>query len=75
MPDFNVIEGGGGGRPGDWQTIYARQSFRYLVVEILRGLARGDDSAARIVPCDAAKPEMLVYRQLSDYGENVERAL
>jgi hypothetical protein len=47
MPDFTMIEGDGSGPP-DWPTVYARQFFRRLVIEILRALARGDDSGLRI---------------------------
>lgn len=47
MPDFTVIEGGG--KPQNYEADAARQAFERLVIEILRALARGDNSCARVV--------------------------
>jgi hypothetical protein len=49
MPDFTVIEGRGRGRSrDDFHDNNARYHLRRLIIEILRGLARGDDLGQRI---------------------------
>jgi hypothetical protein len=49
MPDFTVIEGRGRGRSrDDFHDNNARYHLRRLIIEILRGLARGDDLEQRI---------------------------
>jgi hypothetical protein len=48
VPDFTVIEGGGGGGRDDFEAQMARQAFERLSVELLRALARGDDWGRRV---------------------------
>jgi hypothetical protein len=55
MPDFTVIEGGGGSgepkKPEDSpiRAQDARDAFERLLIEVLRATARGEDAGARVV--------------------------
>ncbi|MGA0595189.1 hypothetical protein [Enterovirga sp. CN4-39] len=50
MPEFTVIEGGGGepGGPGDREAARARYALKVLLMECLRAVARGDDHGVRV---------------------------
>jgi hypothetical protein len=55
MPDFTVIEGGGGkdeDGPKDWRVlnagVFAEEQFEQLTIEILRAVARGTDAQRRV---------------------------
>ena len=60
---FKVIEGGGRGA-GEFDMRMATQAFRYLAIEMLRGLARGDDADGRV---------MLALVKLVNSLKNVDR--
>ena len=49
MPEFTVIEGGGGepGGPGDREAARARHALKTLIMECVRAVARGDDYGVR----------------------------
>jgi hypothetical protein len=53
MPDFTVIEGGGGEpkKPEDSSVPAqdARNAFERLIIEVLRATGRGEDAGARVV--------------------------
>jgi len=48
MPDFTVIQGGGPRPPDDFDVRMAAQTLRYLTIELMRALARGNDSKKRV---------------------------
>lgn len=47
MPDFTVIDGGG--KRHDYDADAAQDSFEDLITELLRAVARGNDSEHRII--------------------------
>ena len=71
MPDFTVIDGGG--RPRSRGDNNARYHLRRLIVEILRGLARGEDAQQRIIKAleaflaDANQSDTPIEQIISDF--------
>lgn len=49
MAKFSVIDGGGGRGPHDFELQFARSHLRAAVVELLRGIARGEDCVGKFL--------------------------
>ncbi|WP_439364246.1 hypothetical protein ACNJYD_30880 [Bradyrhizobium sp. DASA03005] len=64
---FRVIDGEGERPPSDFDVRIAAQALQYLTIELMRSLARGDDSKRRVT-------EQLVelYRHLGKPGITVD---